>query len=97
MDIQEDRNLACSVIDLARKDFINNKSSQSTIRECYDFITGKSPMSRFWFDRADLPFMSGGIKALRVKLILIEETAQEARDELRRKEKRKQRAGKEVK
>ena len=80
--------LAVAVIDFARRDFINPRSDSDTLYECYTFLTGKSPMSNYFFGIAEIPFLKGGMKALRARLILLEEKAQAQRDELNPKRNR---------
>jgi hypothetical protein len=60
----EERRLAALVINRARLDFMKYGWEES-----YDFLTGRSEMSEFWFDAVGLPFFTGTKDELHAKLI----------------------------
>lgn len=63
--MEGERKLACSVIATAIRDF---KSSRGKNEECYSFLTGKTEISRFWFQAANVIPMEGTISEIWMKL-----------------------------
>jgi hypothetical protein len=60
-----ERKLACSVIAKAIGDF---RLVPDMREECYSFLTGKTEISRFWFQCANVIPMEGSISDICMKL-----------------------------
>ena len=77
--MNNEKQLACSVIATAISDFIssmNEKLSTKGLKrrvrnmenECYDFLTGKTEIAKFWFQCADKQPLKGSMTELYQKL-----------------------------
>lgn len=77
--MENEKQLACSVIAKAISDFMismNEKLSSKGMKrritnmegECYDFLTGKTEIARFWFQCADKQPLKGSMNEIYQKL-----------------------------